>query len=254
MRLTLLIIAATTAVPAGAAWRPGRNNMVLRGQEQAAYFLPAEGTSHGRVLYFPGDAGWRGLAIDIGKAIAHRGYDVIGVDTNRYLSSFTGDRTLTEAEMMADMLEFGRRAGEGQTVLFAGWSQGAAMGALAGAAPDAARVFHGIVAIGLPAGAVLGWRVVDNLTWITKKAPGEPVFQVGPHLRKNSVVPLVIVQSRGDEYTTTGELEGLYAAAAAPKKLLWVESSDHKFSNARDAFYRSLEQALVWLEQLRSKG
>jgi len=251
MKLAALLL-ASLATAAASVWQPGRNTMVLRGQEQAVYFMPAQGANRGRVLFFPGDGGWRGLAIDMGKAMASRGYDVVGVDTNRYLMSFTGERALTEAEMMADMLEFGRRAGEGRQVLFAGWSQGAAMGALAGAAPEAVKIFRGIVAIGLPASAVLGWRSVDNLTWITHKAPGEPVFEVKPHLGRNVVVPLAIVQSRSDEYTTVRELEGLFAAAIAPKKLLWVESSDHKFAGNRDGFFRSLEQALEWLEQRRS--
>lgn len=250
MRTLPFCLAASCALNAF-AWQPGRNTLILRGQPQEIQFLPASGAVRGRILYLPGDGGWRGFAVDIAKAMAAWGYDVVGVNTHRYLTSFTNQRTLTEAEMRADLVEFARRAGEGRPVRFVGWSQGAAMAALAGAAPEARTLFSGIAAIGIPVRAVLGWRLADNLTWLTRRLPDEPFFEVQPCLQRLASLPFALVQSRGDEFTSPAEAERLFSAAAAPKKLLWVAAADHKFADARPAFYQSLRTALEWLDQVR---
>lgn len=250
MRPVLGILAAACSLHA-ATLRPGRNTVVLRGQPQEVQFLPAAGLTRGRILYFPGDGGWRGFAIDIGKAMAGWGYDVYGVDTHTYLSAFTGRSTLTEAEMRADLLELARLLGDGHPVYFVGWSQGAAMAALAGAAPEATSLFAGIAAIGLPPRAVLGWRFADNITWLTGKFPNEPFFEVRPHLQRLATLPFVLIQPRGDEFTSPAEAESLFAASPGPKKLFWIDSADHKFSTRRPDFFQSLRSALDWLEHAR---
>jgi fermentation-respiration switch protein FrsA (DUF1100 family) len=245
MRWLILITAAIPAL--GGQWQPGRNLAPLRGQEQHIYFVPAKGQSLGRLMVLPGDGGWRGFAVELGRWLSGQGYDVFGVDTNRYLTSFTGARTLTENEMMRDMVELGRLCGNGQPLLLVGWSQGAGMAVLAGASSNVRQIFSGIVAIGLPPTAVLGWRTIDDLTWITKKDPDEPEFAVRPWLKKAGGLPLLLVQSKRDEYTTVSEAEGLFDSALEPKKLLWVEAADHKFSDNRPAFFERLRQGLEWV-------
>jgi fermentation-respiration switch protein FrsA (DUF1100 family) len=247
MRWVLLIVAVLPAI--GGQLRPGRNAAPLRGQEQHIYFIPAKGQIRGKVMFLPGDGGWRGFAIDVAGWLSGQGYDVFGVDTNRYLTSFTGARTLTEHEMMLDMTELGRRYGDGQPILLVGWSQGAGMAVLAGASSGSSQIFSGIVAIGLPLKAVLGWRAIDDLTWITKKNPDEPEFSVRPWLEKTAGLPLLLMQSKKDEYTTAAEAESLFVSAAEPKKLVWVEAADHKFSNNRLAFFENLRKGLDWLEK-----
>lgn len=248
---TLLVLLAISSSLCSAALLPGRNILSLRGRSQEVRFLQAAGPPRGRILYLPGDGGWRGFAIDIAQAMAGWGYEVVAVDTHDYLTAFTNPRALTEAEMRSDLLELARRAGEGRPVYFVGWSQGAAMAALAGSAPEAGKLFAGIAAIGLPARAVLGWRLADNITWLTRKLPDEPLFEVQPHLQRLGSTPLVLVQSRGDEFTPAAGAERLFAAVAGPRKLLWVDAADHKFSSARPAFFESLRAALDWLCQLR---
>src|SRR6185295_8774725 len=81
---------------AAATHTPGRNSAWVRSQAQDIYFYPAQGALRGSVLFVPGDGGWRGFAIDIAQVIAQGGYDVYGLDTKRYLESFTGRTALRE--------------------------------------------------------------------------------------------------------------------------------------------------------------
>lgn len=88
-----------------AAPAPGLNAVPLRGQQQEVHYLPARGTSlHHSILYLPGVGGWEGWAITVAETMASWGYDVYGVDTKRYLDSFTtASSTLTETDVMDDM-------------------------------------------------------------------------------------------------------------------------------------------------------
>lgn len=237
-RAALFLLAA---IPLAAGTRP----LTLRGKAQELYYLPASGAPRGAVLYLPGDGGWHGFAIDMAQAIASWGYDVYALDTKHYLMSFTGERTLTVDDIRSDMVEAARQV-KGHDVLFVGWSQGAAMAALTGAAPAAAEVFAGLVCIGLPDHAVLGWRTIDNLTYLTKKDPDEPMFQTEPSLAGLHEMKLAVIESRNDEYTPLHTVQRILARVRGPKKLAVVEARNHKFDGNRDGFFRSLKEGLEW--------
>lgn len=49
-------------------------------------------------------------------------------------------------------------------------------------------------------------------------------------------VPKIFVQSTNDQYGPRAEFEAQYEGFAAPKQLHWVESADHFFAGALDAF------------------
>jgi alpha/beta superfamily hydrolase len=55
-------------------------------------------------------------------------------------------------------------------------------------------------------------------------------------------VPKFFITSTGDQFAPPREMEALYAAAAEPKQLIWIEAGDHFFQGALD----SLEER-VWL-------
>ena len=83
----------------------GKNTVMIRGRAQEVYFFPAQGVRqqpYPKVLFAPGDGGWRGLAIKISQTIASWGYDVYGLDTKHYLESFTAESTLTVPDVMND--------------------------------------------------------------------------------------------------------------------------------------------------------
>jgi dienelactone hydrolase len=224
--------------------------MTLRGQQQEIYFYHAtagEGTPV-KVLFLPGDGGWRGFAVDMARAIAGQGYDVYGWDIKTYLTGFTGKTTLSETEMMTDIREVARWTTQGkpEKVLLAGWSQGAGMVVLAAAAPQSEEVYRGVVAIGLPESALLGWRPIDDLTYITKKDPKEPTFRVVTHLPKVEPLPLAFIYSTSDEYITLQEAKRLFEAAREPKRYFEVTARNHRYDGNQSDFFRALSEALRW--------
>jgi alpha-beta hydrolase superfamily lysophospholipase len=248
--LACLTLPALLAQPPAA----GRNAFVLRGQRQDVYSIPsaiAAKRPAGKVLFFPGDGGWRGFAVDIGRAMASWGYEVYGVDTKRYLESFTsGNTTLKEAEVTADMREFAAwvRQGAKEPVHLVGWSEGAGLGVLGVAAKESGRHFTGLIALGLPERTILGWRAADNITWITKKFPNEPAFRPMDYMAKLAA-PLLLIHSSGDEYTTVEAARKMFAAGAEPKRFVLVQARNHHYDGGRDEFFRALSEGLGWLEK-----
>lgn len=232
---------------------PGRNDFLLRGQRQEVYFIPSAAAAKRqpvKVLFIPGDGGWRGFAIDIGQTMAGWGYDVFGVDTRRYLESFTGGGTaLKESQVAADMREFAVWIGRatGAPVHLVGWSTGAGLGLLGVAAKEGAGAFTGLIALGLPERSPLGWRTADNITWITKREPNEPAFRSADFMAKTAT-PLLLIHSSGDEYTPVEAARKMFAAASQPKRFVLIQARNHHYDGNHDEFFRALREGLGWLE------
>lgn len=225
----------------------------IRGQRQDVRYYPASSTpSHGTILFLPGDGGWRGFAVNMAEAAASWGYDVYGFDTKRYLTSFTsGQRTLTADDVMSDlgMVAVKIRRQDSGKVLVAGWSEGAGLGVLAVSRQQNKEIFGGLVAIGLPESAVLGWRLADDMTYITKRMPNEPTFSILPYLPKISPLPLVMIQSRGDEYTALPDVKKMFEAAGEPKRFFLVDARSHRFDGDQEGFFRALREGLQWINR-----
>jgi pimeloyl-ACP methyl ester carboxylesterase len=249
MRVSL---AFAVALAAGGCFaqpmQPGRNTCELRGHQQDVYFYSGGPGRRPVVLFAPGDGGWRGFAIDIAKAVAAWGYDVYGIDTKRYLSSFTsGKSTLSEADVISDFHALAERISKDGGVYMVGWSEGAGLGLLATAGDAGKKTFAGFAAIGLPEASVLGWRTIDNLTYITKKDPDEPHFQSAPWLPKIAPLPFAMILSDHDEYTSVESAKSMYAAAREPKHWWLIAARNHRYDGARDEFFRALHEALAWI-------
>jgi dienelactone hydrolase len=231
---------------AAATHSPGRNSPRVRGQAQDIYFYPAQGTLRGSVLFVPGDGGWRGFAIDIAQVMAHAGYDVYGLDTKRYLESFTGKTALRETDVMNDFREIAVWIAQPKISLV-GWSEGAGLCLLGAAAPEGKNLFTGLITLGLPAKTVLGWRTVDYLTWITKKTPNEPVFRSIDYIDRVTPLRLWMLQSTKDEYVSLDKSQELFAAASEPKRFSAVEAGNHRFDGNQKELFRLIGEGLQWL-------
>ena len=116
----------------------GKNTVTIRGQQQDVYYYPATGPAtssrlNRKVLFAPGDGGWRGWAITLAHQMASWGYDVYGLDTKTYLTGFTGKTALKEAEVMSDFQQIAQwmTQGANERVTLVGWSEGAGLGVLA---------------------------------------------------------------------------------------------------------------------------
>jgi pimeloyl-ACP methyl ester carboxylesterase len=231
---------------------PGKNRVWIRGQEQEVYFLPGAGVGpHRRVLFIPGDGGWHGFAIDIGDNLSAAGYDVLGLDTRRYLQSFTGESVLTTTQIASDFRQLADwiRQGGHDRVLLAGWSEGAGLGLAAAADGASKSVFEGLVAIGMTEQNILAWRYSDLWAEVSKKLPKEPTFASSEYVSKVAPLPLFVIASTRDEYISQNVSRTLFGIAREPKRFVLIDARDHKFSGNTDQFFRTFKEALSWTVQ-----
>lgn len=229
----------------------GKNTVVIRGVGQDVYLYPSSGASSnsGEILFAPGDGGWRGFAVTIARTMASWGYNVYGLDTKRYLESFTGRGTLRESDVMGDFSLLARwmTQGKRRPVTLVGWSEGAGLCLLAAAGPQSRDTFNGLVTFGLGEWNVLAWRWTDNLTYLTKRRPSEPAFSSLLFLPKVAPLPLLMIQSSRDEYVPLEEAKKLFAAAQEPKRFVSVNANDHRFTGNQETFFGELRGGLEWI-------
>jgi len=180
--------------------------------------------------------------------MARAGYDVYGLDTRRYLESFTGKTALLETDVMSDFRDVATWISQGQAgrVSLVGWSEGAGLCLLGAASPAAKHVFSGLITLGLPEENVLGWRMVDYLTWFTKKRPNEPVFHSIDYIGRVTPLPLLMLQSTGDEYISLDKSRDMFASAAEPKRFSAVQANNHRFDGNQKELFRLIEEGLRW--------
>jgi len=234
--------------------RPGANSVTVRGVPQALYFYSGGAGSQERpcVLFAPGDGGWRGFAITVAAQVAGWGYDIYGLDTRSYLDSFTGKTALKETDVAMDIRTLAEAVRGKRRVALLGWSEGAGLMVLAAASPSR-DAYTGLITMGLGDRNVLGWRFVDNLTYLTRRPPAEPSFSAFPYMSRISPLPLVMLHSTKDEYVGMEEATRLFNAAAEPRRLLLVPALNHRFDGAHPEFYRQLRQALEWVAAVGPK-
>lgn len=247
LRSALAFSAVGLCIAQSVPLRPGRNSVPVRGVSQDVYVYRGGASSAERpcVLFAPGDGGWRGFAITVGEQVATWGYDLYGLDTKRYLVSFTGKTTLKETDVMTDIRTLADAVRGKRRVALIGWSEGAGLMALAAAAPSK-EAYAGLITMGLGDKNVLGWRFSDNLTYLTRKPPNEPTFSALSYIPKISPLRLVMLQSTKDEYVGGDEAKRMFRAATEPKRLVLVEAQNHRFEGAHPEFFRHLRAALEW--------
>ncbi|MGE5444111.1 MAG: alpha/beta hydrolase [Ignavibacteriales bacterium] len=233
----------------------GKNTIMIRGERQDIYFYPAKGQlkhPDSKVLFASGDGGWRGFAVTVAKSVASWGYDVYGLDTKRYLESFTGSSILKAIDVMSDFQRITdwitQKADE--KVILMGHSEGAGLCLLAAASNENKKSFSGLVSIGLSKSGVLGGRLLDDITYVTKKMPNEPTFESADFLPKVSPLPILMVQSSHDEYVSVEMARKLFSNAREPKRFLLIESRNHRFDGNADEFFRALHEGMEWIREM----
>ena len=255
---TVLLISATLLALGAAAFaqgpRPGKNSLRIRDREQEIYFYPRVGEgSHSKVLFLPGDGGWRGFAITIAEDLASSGHDVYGLDTRRYLQSFTAPSVLTPAEIASDFRQIASwiRQGNSERVLLMGWSEGAGLSLAAATDPTNKEIFEGLIAIGATEQNILAWHWSDIMAELRKELPKEPTFASVDYVGKVAPLPLFMIASSGDEYISLAATRKLFSAAHDPKRMVLIEARDHKYEGATGEFFRTLPDAVQWVVEQR---
>ena len=223
----------------------------LRGKAQLlARIQPEKGVARGSVIFLPGDGGWRGAAVGIARMIASMGYEVFGFDTKKYLETFSQNGLKLSQEQLAEDI----RALAGnfylnspKPVILAGWSQGAGMAVAAVSGKSARGPIHGIITIGLPESAVLGWDWKATLAIIARREPDQPNFRVKPLLGRISPTPIWMIHGAEDEYTSYEVEQALFQAASEPKRFEEIAGANHRFDEHQAELYRSLKAGLEWI-------
>ncbi len=59
--------------------------------------------------------------------------------------------------------------------------------------------------------------------------------------------PLLMIQSRQDEYVTVEAAQRLFAAAREPKRFVVIEARNHRFEENYEEFLRALRAGLQWI-------
>jgi fermentation-respiration switch protein FrsA (DUF1100 family) len=232
--------------------RAGKNELTIRAHQLKIDFYAAEGPGlHRRILFAPGDGGCRGFAIRIAEELAKSGYDAFCLDTRNYLESFTGTPVLSTNDIASDFGEIARwiQQGKRDRILLIGWSEGAGLGLAAIGDPANQEIFAGLVAISTPEFNVLAWHWTDIAASIVHRAPHEPGFSSADFMGKVSPLPLFVIASTSDEYISTETTRALFSRAHDPKRLVIINARDHKYSGNTDGFFRTLREALNWIEQ-----
>jgi fermentation-respiration switch protein FrsA (DUF1100 family) len=177
---------------------------------------------------------------------------VAGLNVRQYLSTFTqGKQHLSVQDVPADFRELidflNRRQLLHRPVIASGVSEGAALAVLAASDPKNHALIDGVITMGLPATAELAWRWTDIASWITKSDANEPSFAPHAVIAEVSSLPLVMIQSRKDEYVTEADYLRFLASARDPKKLVLIDASNHRFTDRRTELRTAYREALAWI-------
>ncbi len=225
-------------------------SLKLRGKTLSVTRLqPSHAVSNRAVIFLPGDGGWRGVAISMAKTIASWGYDVYGFDTKRYLEAFSEDGAkLSQDQMAIDMQALSEYVSSAakKPVLLVGWSQGAGMAVLAASHNPSTPLIRGVLTLGLPRSAVLGWDWKATMAAVARREPDQPAFSVKP-LLANRGTPICMIYGSEDEYTNPENARDLFKAASEPKRLHQVTGANHRFDGHQDELYRLLKEGLEWI-------
>ncbi len=246
MRIAAILLAALPLVAADTSVETA-----VRGQTLTLSLLTPGGPDRGvAVIFLPGDGGWRGAAVTMGRTIAGWGYEVYGFDTKKYLEAFSASGNKPSVRQLSEDVRFiAERVSNlsRKPVVLVGWSQGASMSIAAASAVKARMPIFGVVTLGLPETGVLGWDWKATLAVVAHRVPDQPAFAVKPLLPSASPVPVWMIHGTGDEYTTSEVARELFRATAEPKQMEEIAGANHRFDGHQDELYRSLGKGLAWI-------
>ncbi len=221
------------------------------GAELAAWDVPG-GCRCGVVVVLHGVRSNRGGVANRVRLFHEAGYAVVAVDQQAHGESGGDHVTFGHLERLdaRSAVEYARRRYPGQSVAVVGTSLGGAAATLAG--PDLgadAVVLEAVYAdiesatrnrLRMRGGAV-GASLAPVLLAQLPLRTGADVADLRPVDHVGSLgVPVLVVAGTEDEHTTPADTRRLYAAAAEPKGLWWVEGAAHvDFLTADPTGYRA---------------
>lgn len=227
----------------------------LRGKVQSVQVydpVPGMPKRSVQVLVTSGDLGWLGISGDVPGHLQEQGYRAIGLNAQRYVSSFTGGKAahLEEDVIPGDYHTIVETVSAGSSYprefVSVGVSEGAGLAVVAMGQEQASPLCRGIIALGMPLKTALGWRWTDFTSWISKKEPNEPEVDTKDYLFRLKV-PVVLVHSTHDEYDLIDKVKAVYNDAPGPKQFHAVDASNHRFSNKIQEVLTLVDTSLEWI-------
>jgi type IV secretory pathway VirJ component len=251
VRSAIILMAASLPLAVRAA-SPATESLTIRGQQQS---LRVYGTRGGPVaVVASGDGGWIHLGPYVAEFLSGKGYFVVGLDSRAYLSSFTrGGTTLSTTDVPGDFLALVDYASRGASAppVLVGVSEGAALAVLAATSDLTKSKVAGLVGLGLPDQAELGWRFRDSIIYVTKGVPKEPLFSTTEVISKVAPLPMVAIHSTKDEFVSVDEVSRVMSRALEPKQLWLIEADNHRFSGKEEVLNQKLLDAIAWIKAQR---
>jgi alpha-beta hydrolase superfamily lysophospholipase len=248
----LVVFLFLLLTPGGSVAAPATETLEIRGRNQTLRVYGQRGGP--AVIVASGDGGWVHLGPYVAEFLSGKGYFVVGFDSKAYLSSFTRDgKTLGTTDVPGDFaaLVDHTSKGKGPPPVLLGVSEGAALAVLA-ATNDATKAkVSGVVALGLPDKAELGWRFRDSMIYVTKGVPNEPLFSTADVIGRVAPLPVVAIHSTKDEFVSVEDIKRVMGRALEPKQLWLVEASDHRFSGKEQELDQRLLDAMTWIDAQR---
>jgi len=243
------VVAIGCSLGAGGGSHPA-DTVVLRGQTQTLHTYGTRGGTP--VIVSSGDGGWIHLGPHIAETLGAHGFFVVGFDVKSYLSGFTSAAgALRPEDVPGDYRALLAFAAAGTTMkpVLIGVSEGAGLSVLAAADAQTQTAAQGIIGVGLPQVNELGWRWRDSLIYVTHGVPNEPTFNTTEIVRRVAPLPLASIRSTHDGFVSAADSERIVAAAAEPKRMWTIESSDHGFTDNLGEFDGRLLEALAWVRE-----
>jgi dienelactone hydrolase len=248
----LALAEAPAAIAGGIAGQP--TSFSLRGKMLTLTIYRPLIAPKGTVIMGSGDVGWVGVGVAMAEFLSAEGYVVVGVNVRQYLASFTTGKTHLQPSdppgdyrAIAEWLRANKLFVE--PVVVSGISEGAALAILAASVPANHQWLRGVVTMGVPPIAELAWKWTDFTAWITKGDVREPSFAAKDYVASVSPLPLVMLQSKKDEYVSEADYREMDAIAKPPKKLVLIDASNHRFTDRRKELRAEYLAALAWIQQ-----
>ncbi len=256
--LSIVLVALALQLAPAAASAYESLDFGVRGKTLTLAVYRPGGAAKGTVFMGSGDVGWVGLAADMAEFLSGQGYTVIGINVRQYLAAFTAGRvTLTTKEPPEDYGQLAsflrQRKLLTPPVIVAGVSEGAALAVLAASSEQNHGWINGVLTMGLPPTAELGWRWSDFTSWISKKDPDEPMFAPKDFLPRVAPIPICLIHSTKDEYVTEADYRLFERLAPEPKKFILIKASNHRFTDQKDELKRQVTGCVEWIRTQPSK-
>lgn len=198
------------------------------------------------ILFATGDGGWRRLDQDVFALIGEQGYAVAGFSANRYLKAMSEvSNTTTPSKLAADFEQIIRFAKNSMNLppetplILVGISRGAGLVSIAAGQEDLRNQLAGVVAIALP-------DVEEHVMRRRRRAgrSEEVGVETYRYLRRLTDIPVEILQSTHDKYTTAARARELLGADTPLHQLHPIEAANHTFRGALPALLAQLKNSL----------